>query len=77
MSLSIPGQYTVDFALAQHLETPKCPALADLGGVPGTCPPYRIQFFHFCIHFHRKAPMSEVHPPMGNPGSATALYVDI
>ena len=41
--------------------------------------PYGTQFFHFCIHFHRKAPASEVHaplngctpPPTGNPRSAT------
>ena len=25
--------------------------------------PYRTQFFHFHIHFHRKAPASEVHTP--------------
>ena len=24
--------------------------------------PYGTQFFHFRIHFHRKAPASEVHP---------------
>ena len=42
-------------------------------------PPYGTQFFRFHIHFHRKAPMLEVHaplmgarPPTGNPGSATA-----
>ena len=43
-------------------------------------PPYGNQFFHFCIHFCQKAPVSGVHtpppqrvhaPPMGNPGSAT------
>ena len=37
-------------------------ALVDLGGVPGT-PPYRTQFFHFCIHFQWKAPVLEVHAP--------------
>ena len=26
--------------------------LADLGGMLGTRPPYRTQFFHFHIHFH-------------------------
>ena len=45
-------------------------------------PPNGIQFFRFHIHFHRKAPASEVGtppngsapppPPTGNPGSATA-----
>ena len=57
-------------------------ALADLGGVPGALPHYETQFFHFCIHFCQKAPMSEVHappngstpPPTGNPGSATEVY---
>ena len=29
----------------------------------GVHPPYGTQFFHFHIHFHRKAPMSEVHAP--------------
>ena len=49
-------------------------ALADLvGGCAGHTPPYGTKFFHFCIHFCQKAPMSEVHaPPTGNPGSATA-----
>ena len=38
-------------------------SLANLGGVPGTRPPYGTQFFHFRIHFHRKVPTSEVHAP--------------
>ena len=41
-------------------------ALADLGG-GGACRahaiPYGTQFFHFHIHFHQKAPASEVHTP--------------
>ena len=56
-------------------------ALANLGGpCRAHATPYGTQFFHFCIHFHQKAPMSEVHapppgarPPAGNPGSATAI----
>ena len=36
--------------------------LADLEeSVPGARPPYGTRFFRFCTHFHRKAPMSEVH----------------
>ena len=47
-------------------------ALADLGGgVPGACPPYGTQFFHFRIHFHRKVPTSEVHAP---PNGCTPPY---
>ena len=43
----------------------------------GACPPRRTQFFHFCIHFHQKAPALEVHVPlMGNPGSATVAVAD-
>ena len=34
------------------------------GGMPGTRPPYGTQFFRFCIHFHQKVPMSEVHSPL-------------
>ena len=41
-------------------------SLADLGG--GACrahaTPYGTQFIHFHIHFHQKAPMSEVHAPL-------------
>ena len=58
--------------------------LADLGGMPGAPPPKGAQFFRFCIHFHQKAPASEVHgppngstPPTGNPGSATALHLGV
>ena len=54
--------------------------LVDLGGFARCTPPYRTQFFCFCIHFHWKAPTSEVHapltdvcPPTGNPGSATVI----
>ena len=49
--------------------------LADLGGMPGTRPPYGTQFFCFRIHFYQKVPASEVHapPPTGNPGSATVI----
>ena len=43
---------------------------------------YGTQFFHFCTHFHQKAPALEVHLPLmgaplptGNPGSATGNYV--
>ena len=39
--------------------------LADLGGMLGTCPPYRTQFFCFCIHFCQKAHALEVHTPHG------------
>ena len=36
-------------------------------------PPQQAQFFRFHIHFHQKAPVSEVGAPKtGNPGSATA-----
>ena len=53
--------------------------MADPGGTAGTRPPNRINFFCFCIPFHRKVYASEVAPPptgrrpapMGNPGSAT------
>ena len=55
-------------------------SLADLGGVPGTRPPSGTQFFHFCIHCHRKASALQVNaplmgrrPPTGNPGSATEI----
>ena len=38
-----------------------------IGGSRGrarrTPPPYGTQFFRFCIHFHQKVPMSEVHAP--------------
>ena len=55
-----------------------------IGGSRGACrahaTPYGTQFFHFCIHFHRKASALEVHtplmgacPPTGNPGSATVM----
>ena len=45
--------------------------------------PYGTQFFHFCIHFHWKAPALKVHSPpptgpntpTGNPGSATGYVV--
>ena len=46
------------------------------GGRARHTPTYGIQFFRFCIHFHRKVPASEAHPltgprpPTGNPGSA-------
>ena len=35
------------------------------GGAAGAHPPppHGIQFFRFCIHFHRKAPPSEVSAP--------------
>ena len=47
-----------DYSLAQE----PCITLADLGGVPGECPPpYGTKFFHFCIHFCRKVPASGVH----------------
>ena len=54
--------------------------MADLGGAcQAHATLYGTQFFHFCIHFHQKAPASEVHaplmdacPPTGNPGSTTA-----
>ena len=57
-----------------------------IGESKGACrahaTPYGTQFFCFCIHFHRKAPTSEVHapsngctPPMGNPGSATEYWM--
>ena len=39
-------------------------SLVDLGGVSGTRPPCGTQFFHFCIHFHRKAPALEVDAPL-------------
>ena len=54
-------------------------ALADLGGVPGTCPP-RVQILSF-LHtkFSKRnrlgspdPPMRSM-PPMGNPGSATVM----
>ena len=48
------------------------------GCMLGTCPPYRTQFFCFCIHFHQKCPHRRsmpppmgACPPTGNPGSAT------
>ena len=46
--------------------------------------PYGTQFFHFCMHFHWKAPVLKVHAPppptgpntsTGNPGSATGYVV--
>ena len=42
-------------------------ALADLGGMPGTCRPYGTQFFCFCIHFWWKVPTLEVHAPLMGP----------
>ena len=48
--------------------------------------PYRTQFFHFHIYFHRKAPASEVHtpppqnrftPPTGNPGSTPTFPISL
>ena len=54
------------------------PRLADLAGVPGIPPSHGTQFFRFHIHFHQKAPASEVDvppnsstPPTGKTGSAT------
>ena len=57
----------------------------EIPGTPGTPPqiPHAAQLFRFRIHFHRKAPTSEVHTPppkwvhalRGNPGSATATSV--
>ena len=39
--------------------------LADLGGMcRAHATPYGTQFFHFCIHFHQKAPALEVHTPL-------------
>ena len=42
-------------------------ALVDLeGACRSHATPYGTQFFHFRIHFHRKAPVLEVRtPPMG------------
>ena len=83
--------FSTDYSFYQRLFTitlcysekkPPFP-LADLGGggVPGSRHPYGTQFFCFRIHFHQKAPASEVHtpltgarpPPTGNPGSTTAF----
>ena len=55
------------------LKKPSC--VHTIGRSRGVCQvhatPYGTQFFRFRIHFHQKAPTSEVHaPPMGNPGSA-------
>ena len=30
-------------------------------------PPYGTKFFHFHVHFHQKAPASEVHIPLSGP----------
>ena len=61
-------------------------SLADLQRKFSGASPYGTKFFHFHTHFHRKAPMSEVHappptpskmgpgsPPTGNPRSAPAI----
>ena len=39
-------------------------ALVDLeGACRAHATPYETQFFRFRIHYHRKAPVSEVHTP--------------
>ena len=56
-------------------------ALADLGGVPGACPPMGPNSFIFTYIFTKKCPrrrstppLMGAHPPMGNPGSTTEMY---
>ena len=58
------------YFLMVHIELYK--SFADPGGAAGARPPNRIQFFHFRICFHQKAPTSEAgtppmaqHPPNG------------
>ena len=56
-------------------------ALADLAGVPGACPPMGPNSFIFAYIFAKKhphqrsTPPNGSTPPMGNPGSATEMYV--
>ena len=42
-------------------------SLADLQRKFSGASPYGTKFFHFHTHFHRKAPMSEVHAPPPHP----------
>ena len=60
-------------------------SLADLGGMPGTCHPLWDPILSFSHTFSPKSacvggpcpPNGCTPPPMGNPGSATAVHLDL
>ena len=59
--------FTKQWQIEHRVSSPRNPQSNGIGrsrgGMPSTRPPYGTQFFHFCIHFHQKVPMSEVHAP--------------
>ena len=79
MTVTLTMPMDLDWSNAKHAFSK-----LSIGGSRGACrahAPHGTQFFHFCIHFRQKAPVSEVHtpqrahapPPTGNPGFATAF----